>query len=177
MTEELETLQNVINKLDEGKFEYLLHGSMAIGFYSIPRMTRDSDIIIQLYGKDISKFVNLLKDDFFIDEQMIEDSLAGGQMFNIFHKNTLFKIDFILKKNEEYEDVKFERKKKLKINGIEIYVISLEDLIISKLNWARESHSEMQLNDIPKLIKNEHDGKYITDWVLKLDLKEIYNKI
>ncbi|MDQ3021412.1 MAG: nucleotidyltransferase [Bacteroidota bacterium] len=72
--------------------------------------------------------------------------------------------------------LRFERRRKLKINGIEIYVISLEDLIISKLNWAKESHSEMQLNDIRKLTKNDHDGKYITDWVLNLNLKEIYNK-
>ena len=177
MTEELETLKNVVEKLDEGRFQYLLTGSMAIGFYSIPRMTRDSDIIIQLYGKDISKFVNLLKDDFFIDKQMIEDSLAGGQMFNIFHKKTLFKIDFILKRNEDYENVKFERKKKLKVNGMSVNVISIEDLIISKLNWSKDSNSEMQLNDVRDLMKSECDKKYIADWVLKLNLKEIYNKL
>ncbi|MDQ3021411.1 MAG: hypothetical protein M3R36_12705 [Bacteroidota bacterium] len=65
MTEELETLKNVVEKLDEGKFQYLLTGSMAIGFYSIPRMTRDSDIIIQLYGKDIVDLLNCLKTIFF----------------------------------------------------------------------------------------------------------------
>ena len=30
-----------------------------MGFYSIPRMTRDSDIIVALSDRDIAKFVKL----------------------------------------------------------------------------------------------------------------------
>lgn len=92
MTEELETLKNVIEKLDEGYFNYLLTGSMAMGFYSVPRMTRDSDIIIQLAEKDVDKFLKLFKDNFFVDEHMIKESMDKQIMFNIFHKKTLFKL-------------------------------------------------------------------------------------
>ncbi len=177
MTEELETLKNIVSKLDEGKFEYLLTGSMALSFYSIPRMTRDLDILIQLYENDIDKFVKLLKKDFFIDENMVNDSLNTGIMFNIFNKKNLFKIDFIILKNDEYEKTKFERRKKLKINGLEVYVISIEDLIISKLYWAKDSYSEMQLNDIRELMKNEFNDTYVNEWVSKLELYDIYKKL
>ena len=92
MTEELETLKLVIDKLDEGKFSYYLTGSMAMSFYSVPRMTRDSDIIIQLTGKDVDKFVKLFREEFFVDENMINDSLMSDMMFNIFHKKNFSKL-------------------------------------------------------------------------------------
>ena len=143
MTEELETLKLVIDKLEEGNFSYYLTGSMAMSFYSVPRMTRDSDIIIQLLGKDVDKFVKLFVEEFFTDENMIKDSLKSGMMFNIFHKKNFFKIDFILKTGEEYEEVKFERSNRLRINGFDVNVISIEDLIISKLYRAKERFNKM----------------------------------
>ncbi len=177
MTEELETLKLVIDKLNEGKFSYYLTGSMAMSFYSVPRMTRDSDIIIQLMGKDVDKFVKLFREEFFVDEFMINDSLESNIMFNIFNKKNLFKIDFILKTDDEYENLKFERRKKLKVNGLEVFVISVEDLIISKLYWAKDSLSEMQLNDIRTLLKTGIDQAYVNKWVSGLNLKETYQRL
>ncbi len=177
MTEELETLKLVIGKLDEGNFNYYLTGSMAMSFYSVPRMTRDSDIVILLNGKDVDRFVKLFNEEFFVDEYMVNDSLKSEMMFNIFHKKNFFKIDFILKTGYEYEDVKFERSNILKINGLEVNVISIEDLIISKLYWAKDSESEMQLNDIRTLMKLSYDQSYINGWISKLNLKEIFHKV
>lgn len=177
MTEELESLERIVNKLEEGQFSYLLTGSMAMVFYSIPRMTRDTDIVIQLFGKDKQRFIELLKEDFLIDENIVDESFQNFMMFNVFDKKSFFKIDFILKNNEEYENVKFERKKKLKINGLEVYVISIEDLIISKLNWAKDSLSEMQLNDIRELMKKGFDENYVNEWVLRLNLKKVFEKL
>src|SRR6187401_3377726 len=105
MTEELESLGKVIKKLEEGGFEYLLTGSMAMSFYSVIRMTRDSDIIVLLYGKDVDKFVELLSEDFLTDGDMVRESVSNKMIFNIFDKKNLFKIDFILKTEEEYENV------------------------------------------------------------------------
>ena len=177
MTEELETLKLVIDKLEEGNFSYYLTGSMAMSFYSVPRMTRDSDIIIQLLGKDVDKFVKLFVEEFFTDENMIKDSLKSGMMFNIFHKKNFFKIDFILKTGEEYEEVKFERSNRLRINGFDVNVISIEDLIISKLFWAKDTKSEMQLNDIRTLMKLNYDDIYVSNRINKSGLKEIFQKV
>ena len=177
MTEELETLKLVVERLDKGDINYYLTGSMAMSFYTIPRMTRDSDIVIQLIEKDVDKFVRLFKDEFFADKNMIKESLNTDMMFNIFHKKNFFKIDFILKTGEEYEDKKFERRNRIKINGLEVNVISIEDLIVSKLYWAKDSLSEMQLNDIKTLMKLSYDEKYVSIWIAELNLKEIFQKV
>src|SRR6185436_2076459 len=107
MTEELESLKRVIERLNKGNFGYYLTGSMAMSFYFIPRMTRDSDILIQLTESKAQKFFDIFKDDFHIDLDMIRDSIQKQFMFNIWDKKTLFKIDFIFVRDNEYETIKF----------------------------------------------------------------------
>ena len=94
MTEELESLKRIVNKLDEGQFSYLLTGSMAMVFYSIPRMTRDTDIVIQLFEKDKERFIKLLKEDFLIDKNIVDESFQHFMMFNVFDKKSFFKMVF-----------------------------------------------------------------------------------
>lgn len=177
MTEEIQSLRKVVGKLEEAGFEYMLTGSMAMGFYSIPRMTRDSDIIVALSYKDIGKFVNVFGEDFFVDENMVRDSWKSKMIFSIFDKKSLFKIDFIIMQNENYEIMKFERKRRLTFEGFDINVISIEDLIVSKLLWTRNSESETQLNDIKNLLKYAKDRDYIMKMIAELNLKDIYNKV
>lgn len=54
-----------------------------------------------------------------------------------------------------------------------------EDLIISKLFWAKESLSALQLGDIHKLLTGHVvlDREYIRHWINELDLQQVYEKV
>jgi len=177
MTEEIESLKRVVELLNKGKYEYVLTGSMAMSFYTVPRMTRDADILIKLFTKDAGDFFKIFADEYYIDKNVLNDSIQSGMMFNILDKNTFFKIDFIFNKRDEFEEMIFQRKIKMKVNSLEVYVISIEDLLIAKLNWAKDSFSELQLNDTRQLMKNDFDNDYVFKWVKKLNLENIYNKL
>ncbi|MBK8981321.1 MAG: nucleotidyltransferase [Ignavibacteria bacterium] len=177
MTEEIESLKRVVEGLEIGGFEYMLTGSIAMSFYYTPRMTRDADFAVKFSAEDSGKFVNLFSEEFFLDKCKVREFSEKNLIFNMFDKKIFFKIDFIIKRNDDYENLKFERKNKLRIDGLEIYVISIEDLIISKLIWAKDSQSETQLNDIRNLMKNKIDLQYLNNQISNLNLKEIYNKI
>ena len=43
----LELLEEVCNKLEEINIPYMLSGSLAMNVYTVPRMTRDIDIVIK----------------------------------------------------------------------------------------------------------------------------------
>ncbi len=60
-----------------------------------------------------------------------------------------------------------------------MWIVSLEDLILSKLWWAKDSQSEMQISDIKNLLvsTDDIDNMYIDKWVERLNLKDIYGKI
>jgi hypothetical protein len=59
-----------------------------------------------------------------------------------------------------------------------LYVTSPEDLILSKLYWAKESLSETQLRDIQNLLKtvSDLDMDYVKRWVKRLELEEVYRE-
>ncbi len=48
--------------------------------------------------------------------------------------------------------------------------MSKEDLIISKLSWAKDSHSEIQLGDVRNLLGTGYDAKYVARWTRELEL-------
>ena len=54
-----------------------------------------------------------------------------------------------------------------------IYIVSIEDFIISKLMWSKTSHSVMQLDDVKNLLKEKIDLKYIKEWSVKLEIDKL----
>ena len=56
--------------------------------------------------------------------------------------------------------------------GKTIYVVSPEDLLLSKLIWVQDYQSPLQMEDIRNLIKSEGlDKDYISRWINTLELK------
>ena len=51
-------------------------------------------------------------------------------------------------------------------------IISREDLILSKLEWAKDSGSEMQLRDVRNLLAANCDLDYLRRWAKDLSVKE-----
>jgi hypothetical protein len=156
----------------------MISGSIAVNYYTIPRMTRDIDVVIELNESDIDKFVGLFEGDFYVNREMVEHEVARQGMFNIIYNRYVFKIDFIIKKSSAYQQAAFSRRKKVLIEQSPIWIISPEDLVISKLLWAKESHSEMQLRDVRNLIGtvDNLELEYIENWIRELDLEQIYKE-
>jgi len=142
-------------------------------------MTRDIDIVIEILASELEIFFQAFKDEFYIDEEEILDAIAKQSMFNIIHNNTVFKVDFIIRKESIYRNLEFQRRKRAKIDDSEIWIVSPEDLILSKLFWAKESVSQLQIKDIRNLTKSlkNIDQEYIHKWIEILDLGTIYNEV
>lgn len=178
MSEELEVLNMVTKYLNEADITYMISGSVAANYYTVPRMTRDIDIIIELKNEDIDKFICLFKNDFYVDKEMVKKEVSRQGMFNLIHSQYVIKIDFIIRKESEFQDAAFSRRKKVSIKNKPMWFISEEDLILAKLLWAKDSYSEMQLKDVRNLLETAEDldRVYIERWVKKLDLSRIYKE-
>ncbi len=178
MSEELEVLQVVTDRLNRTNIPYMVSGSMAGNYYTVPRMTRDIDIVIELTETDISKFVSLFQGDFYINKEMIKKQVRQQGIFNLIQNQYVIKIDFIIKKSSAYQETAFSRKKEVLIKSSPMWFISPEDLVISKLRWAKDSLSEMQLKDVRNLMEtvDNLDLKYIDNWISQLGLEQIYKE-
>ncbi|MDO8141005.1 MAG: hypothetical protein Q6358_05855, partial [Candidatus Brocadiales bacterium] len=122
---------------------------------------------------------SLFSDDFYIDKDSIKNAIRNKQIFNIIHKEGIVKIDFIIRKDTQYRNVEFKRKRSIVFEGLEINVTSPEDLILSKLFWAKDSLSEMQIRDVRNLMKtvSDLDVRYIGKWIKELGLEDIYKEV
>ncbi len=158
---------------------YMITGSVAMNYYAFPRMTRDIDIVIELQGNDTAALVNLFKNDFYVYQDSIEEAIRNRGMFNIIHNKYVLKIDFIVKKSTPYRNMEFQRKRHILIEGIQMWIVSPEDLILSKLWWSRVSHSEVQIGDIKNLFASvdDLDIAYIDRWVAEMGLQDIHRKV
>ena len=56
------------------------------------------------------------------------------------------------------------------IGGHPLWIVSPEDLILSKLAWAKTSRSEMPLRDVRQLLRSVAtiDWTYLDDWAANL---------
>ena len=57
--------------------------------------------------------------------------------------------------------------------------VSPEDLILSKLDWAKESRSQMQLDDVRNLLRSVQglDTEYLNRWADRLGLTTLYQEV
>jgi hypothetical protein len=179
MNEELEVLNLVTQKLNKAEINYMISGSIAVNYYSIPRMTRDIDIVVELEKSNTDKFIKIFENDFYLDKEVIKEETSSKGMFNLIHKEYFVKVDFIVRKESKFKITEFSRKKKISIKDFSMWIVSPEDLILVKLDWAKESYSEIQLKDVQNLITSvkDLDWAYINKWIQILNLNEIYNQL
>ena len=167
---ELDVLFDVVEKLNELHIDYMLTGSLAMNYYAEPRMTRDLDIIIEIFPKDIIRILAKFQKEYYISKKSVKEAIEQESSFNIIHNLSIIKVDFLIRKKEEYRKIEFNRKQKIRILDNEINIVSKEDLIISKLYWAKDSRSEQQKNDIINLLNTNYNKKYLIEWLIKLDI-------
>lgn len=179
MTSELDVLKIIINRLESANIPYMLSGSVAANFYTIPRMTRDIDIVVQVQAPDAERIYSLFSGEFYVNKDMIRNAVIERSMFNIIHNEGVVKVDFIVRKDSEYRKLEFERRRSILFEGSKINIVSAEDLIISKLYWAKDSMSEMQIRDVKNLLKTVSgiDSGYMAKWINTLGLEDIYKEV
>jgi hypothetical protein len=158
---ELEVLQDAVARLEGAAIAYMLTGAVALSYYAEPRMTRDVDLVVELAGLDPKSIVALFTPDYYISEADVSRAIAARTIFNVLHLGKVVKLDFIVRKDTAYRRREFERRSRVPMPGFEAWIVSREDLILSKLVWAKESGSELQLRDVSALLAAGADEAYL----------------
>ncbi|MBI1942956.1 MAG: nucleotidyl transferase AbiEii/AbiGii toxin family protein [Betaproteobacteria bacterium] len=164
MESELEVLKDVSARLERAGFRYMLTGSMALTCYAPLRMTRDIDLVVELEPRDAGTVIALFATDYYISGTDVARALGEHGMFNVLHNRAAVKVDLIVRKNEPFRLEELGRRKRMTVAGFDVWVVSREDLILSKLVWAKDSRSEMQLRDVRALLAGDVDQDYLDRW-------------
>jgi hypothetical protein len=173
---EIDIVRDISHRFEQAGIPYMLTGSMAMNYYARPRMTRDIDVVISIAPEDVDRVAALFRPDYYVTEESIRESIVHESIFNLIHQDSVIKVDCIIRKRSEYRHVEFERRQRISILDFTTFIVSKEDLIISKLFWAEDSHSEIQLGDVKNLLATGFDAAYLERWTRELGLDNLFEE-
>jgi len=98
-------------------------------------------------------------------------------MFNLIHNDAVIKVDCVVLKPDAYRQEEFARRRQINLGDFEMWIVSREDLVLSKLVWANDSKSEMQLNDVRNLLSADCDMGYLRSRAKIVGVEELLEEL
>jgi hypothetical protein len=148
------------------------------------RTTQDSDIVAEMRLEHLKPFVLALQNEFYVDNEMIAESIQQNSSFNIIHRETMFKVDIFIPYPRPFLESQLARAQKQTFTfetEVSAKFASAEDTILSKLEWYRMGGevSERQWRDILGVLKTcegELDLEYLRQWAKELKVSDLLER-
>ncbi len=166
-------LRTVVAALDAAGIPYMLTGSVAAAWHGAGRATMDVDLVIDPTAEGLRALVeSLAAPDIYISGDAAREALRSRSMFNVVDTTTGWKADLIIRKLRPFSEAEFARRRPIEYEGTRLWVASAEDVIVSKLEWAKLGGSARQIEDVADLLRiaGPLDDAYLERWIAALDL-------
>lgn len=173
----------ILKVLEDKNIPYMISGSVGSMIYGAPRMTNDINIVVELHPEQIGTLMNSFSEEeyYYPSVDFIKKVINEKSQFNIIHLESGSKADLIIKKDTEFAEAEFSRRKSIPFTeNFQASSASAEDIIISKIAFYELGKSEKHISDILSILKiseKEIDLKYIEDWIKRLQFQETWNHI
>jgi hypothetical protein len=157
---------------------------LASSAFGIARSTLDVDIVADIKPKQVPYIYENLREEFYVDSDMILSAIQKQSSFNLIHLETLFKVDVFPLKHHPFEQQAFSRRVEKAFSEDEsrqLFFATPDDTILHKLAWykAGDEVSERQWNDVLGVLKvqgDQLDMVYLDRWARKLSVSELLKK-
>ena len=182
MTDDLAaSLRYIVDLLEAVGLDYMLVGSVAALAHGRTRATQDFDVVVELNLATVEQLVEALPEDrFYVSMEAARDAVRRETLFNIIDLTTGWKVDVVPRKKRPFSQTELARRQRMEVLGVSLCVATLEDTIVSKLEWARLSGgSGRQIEDVAELLHlggEQLDRDYVERWVAELDLSREWNR-
>lgn len=97
--------------------------------------------------------LNLPSDEYCADLGAALEAQQHESLFNLIDLRTGWKIDLIFRKSRLFSRQEFARRQSLDLQGRRLYVASVEDVIVAKLEWAMLAKSQRQIEDTAAILR------------------------
>jgi hypothetical protein len=164
---------------------YLIGGSVATSVYGELRTTQDIDFVAQFGEEHVIPFVEALRQDFYVSEEMIRSALCYRGSFNVIWLESMDKADVFVPEAAERLRQEMTRRRLVPLDPNDptstVYVASPEDAVLHKLEWYRDGGgvSDRQWRDVLGVLKVQ--GKsleldYLRRWADQLVIRELLER-
>jgi hypothetical protein len=169
-----DVLRRITTAFERAGIRYMLTGSFASAHYGVLRSTQDIDFVIDATPAQLRAFVESLSAaEYYSDIDSALKALNQQSMFNVIDHATGWKVDLIIRKSRPFSVEEFGRRQSVNLHDVPLFMASAEDVIISKLEWAKLAQSRRQIDDAAAILRarwKSIDKAYLEKWVAQLNL-------
>lgn len=175
-----EIVRRVFDACDALGIPYVLVGSFASNIYSIPRATKDVDFVLRAEPGQFSQLMATLGPDFVRDPQIQFETVTGTKKILVEEKESGFEIEFFELSSEPHDQERFARRRRLEVFGREAWVLTPEDVLVTKINWIHRAGRKKDVPDVENVIAIQRDSldwAYIEKWCDQLGSRQVLDQI
>ncbi len=163
-------MRDVVDALEERSIPWYLTGSEALAAYGEPRQTLDTDLVLATTPEALGSLASALSARWTYAEPI---HVGGRWMASLIDRDALAKVDLVIRDADPWgaEALRRRRRWDHPVHG-QVWVSTLEDLILAKLEWS-DGTSELQLRDCRRLLALNAgvvDDAYLERWAAALGL-------
>jgi hypothetical protein len=181
MTTQRDFLRKLISLLERAAIPYMVAGSLGSSFYGRPRATQDVDVVIAPSEDQLERLVALLdQEGYYVSQDAARDALRQRTMFNVIDIGAGWKADLIVRKDRAFSLQEFQRRLRIETMDHTLWVVSPEDAVLSKLEWAQGRQSEMQYADalaVAVAHRGRLDLEYLNKWAKELGIEDSVSRL
>ena len=170
---QFELLRLIVDQLDAAGIPHMVAGSFASTYHGEPRMTRGIDLVIDPDANSLAQFADGLdRERFYMPDW--SDEFARRGMTNVIDTISGWKVDLIFRKDRPFSESEFGRRTRIELGGAAVHMATVEDTVLAKLEWAHQSGSERQLEDVRAMLAvQDTDAVYLDKWAAELGVSEL----
>jgi hypothetical protein len=157
----------------------MVTGSLASSYHGEPRATRDADIVIDPGPEALDRLTAALLDaGFYVDRDVAREALIDRSQFNAIGVDAM-KVDFMIRRDRPFSIEEFRRRQPADLLGTPGFLATAEDVILAKLEWAKATGSDRQLDDVAGIvtIAGGLDLSYVDRWAVALGVEDAWHAI
>jgi hypothetical protein len=162
-----ELLKKLARALDKAALPYMVFGGQAVLLYGEPRLTRDIDITLGVDPSQpapVLRVIEALQLRILIDD--VEGFLKQTFVLPVLDPASNIRIDFVFSLSD-YERQAIQRGRVVRLGGVDVRFVSLEDLIVTKVVSGRPRDLEDAVSVIRK--NPGFDRGHVEKWLNRFD--------
>lgn len=162
-----EAVAAVVDALEALGVSYMLVGSFSSNFYGVPRATQDADFVLCSEAKSVVGIAERLGSRFRLDPQMSFETVTATTRYTLQCLDVPFQIELFLLSEDAHDQQRFARRRRVKMLGLEAFVPTAEDVIITKLRWSHHGRRSKDIDDVRDVIAVQGeriDWDYVSMW-------------
>jgi hypothetical protein len=158
---------DVIAVLNARSIRYMLVGSLSTNYHSTVRSTKDADIVIQAELGHTARLIASEIEYLRMDPQLGFETVTATKRILLRATGEDFTIELFGLSEDPHDKLRFQRRSQVEWLGHKAWIASLEDVIVTKLRWARMAGREKDYVDARNVIAvrgDSVDWSYVEHW-------------